>query len=179
MSKMLVVVDVQNDFVDGALGTPEAVSIIPNIVNKINGLGSEDVIIFTRDTHDAKKYLNTQEGKNLPVFHCVKNTTGWQINSDVENAAEKSPAKVIHRDKSSFGSTELVDDINMLYSASTSEIEVVGLCTDICVISNALIIKAFFPEDKITIDSSCCAGVTPEKHEAALETMRSCQINVI
>lgn len=179
MSKMLIVVDVQNDFVDGSLGTPEAVSIIPNVVNKINELGRGDVIIFTRDTHDANKYLNTQEGKNLPVLHCIKDTAGWQINSDVENAAKKSPAKVIYRDKPSFGSTELINDMNMMYSIYTSEIEVIGLCTDICVVSNALIIKAFFPEDKITVDSSCCAGVTPEKHEAALETMRSCQINVI
>lgn len=102
--KILVIVDVQNDFVDGALGTPEAVSIIPNVVNKINELKRDDVIIFTRDTHDANNYLNTQEGKNLPVLHCIKDTVGWQINSDVKNAAKKSPAKVIYRDKSSFGS---------------------------------------------------------------------------
>ena len=178
MSRMLIVVDVQNDFVDGALGTPEAVSIIPNVVNKINELERGDVIIFTRDTHDANKYLKTQEGKNLPVLHCIKDTAGWQINSDVENAAKKSPAKVIYRDKPSFGSTELINDMNMMYSMYTSEIEVIGLCTDICVISNAMLLKAFFPELPVSVTASCCAGVTPQSHENALNAMKMCQITV-
>lgn len=180
MSKILIVVDMQNDFIDGALGTKEAVAIIPNVIAKIGSLEKDDKIICTRDTHDANKYMQTQEGKLLPVLHCAAGTKGWEINKDVQHAVINSKKSYLaYVDKPSFGSIVLPNIVNQAYSKDISEIEIIGLCTDICVVSNALILKAHFPEAKITVDSSCCAGVTPEKHEAALETMRSCQINVI
>lgn len=169
--KVLVVVDMQNDFIDGALGTEEAVQIIPAVQKKIaeyrkNG----DAVIFTRDTHSTD-YLNTQEGKNLPVVHCVKDTEGWQI-SDKLDVGE---CPVI--DKPSFGSLELPEKIGLL--KVVEQIELCGLCTDICVISNALIIKANMPEVPVVVDAAACAGVTPESHRNALNAMKMCQIKII
>ena len=148
MKKTLIIIDMQNDFIDGSLGTDEAVKIVPNVRKKI-----ED-------------YLNTPEGKKLPVVHCVKNTHGWQIADglDVPDA--------IHIDKPSFGYTHWD-------KFCFEKIELVGLCTDICVVSNALILKALFPNAEISVDSACCAGVTPETHNSALATMKMCQIDVV
>lgn len=166
MKKTLIVIDMQNDFIDGSLGTDEAVEIVPNVRKKIEEYRKNgDEIIFTRDTH-GENYLDTPEGKKLPVVHCVKGTHGWQIADglDIPDA--------VHIDKPSFGYTQWD-------KFSFDKIELVGLCTDICVVSNALILKAFFPNTEISVDSNCCAGVTPETHNAALETMKMCQIDVV
>lgn len=166
MKKTLIVIDMQNDFIDGALGTKEAVAIVDNVKKKIakyqeNG----DEIIFTRDTHQPN-YLETNEGKHLPVEHCIEDTDGWKIGEGLEVPG------AIYINKPSFGYMNWKD-------YDLEEVEIVGLCTDICVVSNALIIKATFPEIKVTVDASCCAGVTPESHEAALTTMKMCQVEVI
>lgn len=168
--KVLVVVDMQNDFIDGSLGTKEAVRILSAVKKKIelyrkNG----DIVIFTRDTH-FENYLSTQEGKNLPVVHCIKGTDGWQISSELDIADS------VVFDKPTFGSCELAQH---LQKNSPEEIELIGLCTDICVISNAMIIKAALPEIPVSVDASCCAGVTPQSHKNALEAMKMCQIKVI
>lgn len=176
MKKILIVVDMQNDFIDGALGTAEAQSIVSNVVKKIKKY-KNDTIYATRDTH-RKNYLETQEGKNLPVVHCVKGTHGWKLNSDVEKALEKTNATIIDK-KDSFGFPKLIKILSAENKKETCQIEIVGLCTDICVVTNALMIKGSLPEIEISVDSSCCAGVTPKKHKAAIETMRSCQIKII
>lgn len=168
--KLLVVVDMQKDFVDGSLGTAEAVAIVDNVVSKIRDWDGQ--IIYTLDTH-GEDYLNTQEGHFLPVEHCIRSTPGWQLNDKVEKAIEEKGALGI--EKPTFGSERLVEVVR---EEAPEEIELIGLCTDICVISNALLLKAAFYETPIRVDQSCCAGVTPEKHEAALEVMRSCQIEV-
>lgn len=176
MKKILVVVDMQNDFIDGALGTKEAVATVINVKNKIIKYAQDKGTVFaTRDTH-TENYLNTQEGQFLPVKHCIKGTKGWEINKDIEAELKNADATII--DKPTFGSIELQQRISEISSIEQIKIELVGLCTDICVISNALLLKAKMPEVFISVDSSCCAGVTPAKHEAALETMRSCQISV-
>ena len=168
--KILIVIDMQNDFIDGALGTPEAVEIVPAVAEKIRQYREAgNLVVFTRDTH-GEDYLDAQEGQNLPVIHCVEGTSGWEISPQlpVENA------RIIN--KPSFGSLELAD-----YVASFEQIdsiELVGLCTDICVISNAMILKAALPEIPLLVDASCCAGVTPESHRNALEAMKMCQITV-
>lgn len=172
MRKILIVVDMQKDFVDGALGTAEAVAIVPAVVEKIKEYKKEDIFV-TRDTHQ-KDYLSTQEGRNLPVEHCIEGTPGWELDSKVAEAV--SGASVVN--KPTFGSTALVDMVKKIAEKEDISIELIGLCTDICVVSNALLLKAAMPEVEISVDASCCAGVTPEKHEAALETMRSCQIMV-
>lgn len=169
MSKVLVVVDMQNDFVSGCLGSKEACEILPNVKNKISEYQKKgDTVIFTRDTHD-ENYLQSQEGKYLPVPHCIYKTAGWEI----VDGLEVEDCEYI--DKPNFGwihwDTKNFDD--------KDEIELIGVCTDICVVSNALILKAMFPETHIIVDASCCAGVTPESHSAALLTMKSCQIDVI
>lgn len=170
--KLLVVVDMQNDFIDGALGTKEAVGIVDKVKEKIeNYRYCGDMVIFTRDTH-KNSYLETQEGKNLPVEHCIYGTHGWEITDKLDVRS----SEVIN--KESFGSIYLAEYIEHKYP-TVSEIEVVGLCTDICVISNAMILKAKFPETLITVDASCCAGVTQESHRNALAAMKMCQINVI
>ena len=174
MHNILIVVDVQNDFVDGSLGTKEAVSIIPNVCSKIKNF--EGDIYVTKDTH-FDNYLNTSEGKKLPVEHCVKERDGWQLNEYVEGALSDKEYTII--EKNSFGSLELPDIIRQKYSNLDFQIEIVGLCTDICVVSNALILKANFPENEIKVDASCCAGVTVESHNASLLTMKMCQIDVI
>lgn len=174
MKKVLVVVDMQKDFVDGALGTKEAVAIVDAVVEKVKTFDGE--VIFTRDTH-FDNYMETQEGANLPVPHCVKDTEGWDLIPELKAFCEEKKCKVY--DKPTFGSTALASDLKVLYDAGELEsVELIGICTDICVVSNALLIKAFMTELPVSLDSSCCAGVTPEKHEAALETMRSCQVLV-
>lgn len=172
MKKLLIVVDIQNDFVDGALGTSEAVAIIPNVVQKINNWDGD--IICTKDTH-YNDYLETNEGRHLPVSHCIVGTNGHEINDDVLSALANIENYTIIN-KYTFGSTEL--PIRIL-NAGYDYIELVGLCTDICVISNALLLKAHYPEIDIAVDASCCAGVTPESHEAAITTMKMCQIDMI
>lgn len=172
--KILIVVDMQKDFVDGSLGTKEAVAIVDAVAEKINTFDGE--VIFTRDTHGVD-YMDSQEGKNLPVVHCVKDTEGWEIVPVLEEIRKNGGHKCY--DKPTFGCTVLAEDLKKEYEAGEIEsVELIGLCTDICVVSNALLIKAFMPELPVSVDSACCAGVTPEKHEAALETMRSCQICV-
>lgn len=168
--KTLIVIDMQNDFIDGSLGTKEAEAIVPAVVNKINGF--EGVVIATRDTHPAN-YLSTQEGKFLPVEHCIEGTPGWEINAAVAAALEQKGAEIIN--KPTFGSTELAA---LLKSQNPESIELIGLCTDICVVSNALLLKATLPETPISVDPACCAGVTPASHDAALTTMRMCQIQM-
>lgn len=172
MRKILIVVDMQNDFIDGALGTKEAVAIVPAVIRKIRSY-PEDQVYATRDTH-PKNYLETQEGRYLPVRHCIKGTQGWEIRKEI---AELISEEHIF-DKPTFGSVELAEEMRRLAGEEELEIELVGLCTDICVVSNALMLKAFLPETKISVDPSCCAGVTPEKHRAALETLSSCQIQL-
>lgn len=170
--KALVVVDMQKDFIDGSLGTKEAVAIVPGVVKKIDEW--EGLIVATRDTHHTD-YLNTQEGRFLPVEHCIIDTEGWQINGDVQAALDRKGEDVRVVDKPTFGSVKLAQ---MLLESGVEEIELVGLCTDICVVSNALLLKANMPEMPISVDASCCAGVTSGRHDAALETMRACQIMV-
>ncbi len=174
MKKILVVVDMQKDFVDGALGTQEAQEILLDVVNEINSFDGE--IFVTYDTHFAN-YLETAEGKKLPVEHCIKGTAGWQLDAKVKAALEgKAFTEVI---KHTFGSVELPNMIGEKCGDEDFCIELIGLCTDICVVSNALILKASFPEKDIRVKEACCAGVTPQKHAAAIETMRSCQIDII
>ena len=170
--KFLIVVDMQNDFIDGALGTKEAVAILPAVKAKIESFDGR--VIFTRDTHDSD-YLTSQEGKNLPVEHCIKNTDGWQINSELEALRKEEPV-----DKPTFGSVALAQLLKAYdnYEEKIESITLIGLCTDICVISNAMIIKAFLPETPIIVDAACCAGVTPESHENALNAMAVCQIKI-
>lgn len=172
MRNILLVIDMQNDFVDGALGTPEAVSIVDRVVAEISKYPAEN-IFATRDTH-GPNYLNTQEGQNLPVPHCIKGTAGWALNDQV--AAALKDALII--DKPTFGSRELAERLTLLAGQDDLDITLVGLCTDICVISNALLIKAFLPETPVRVLADCCAGVTPESHQAALKTMQMCQILV-
>lgn len=169
--KCLVVIDVQNDFVTGSLGTAEAVEMLPRLLEKMRSF--EGAILMTQDTHGAD-YLSTQEGRMLPVEHCIEGTEGWRFPAEVEALRESRGARVY--EKPTFGSTRLVSELKRLYDGGELEsVELVGLCTDICVISNALMIKAAMPELPVYVDPACCAGVTPEKHEAALEVMRSCQ----
>jgi nicotinamidase/pyrazinamidase len=172
MQKILVVIDMQNDFIDGSLGTKEAQNIVPKVAEKIAQYKSSNVIA-TRDTHE-ENFLETQEGTYLPVKHCIRGTRGWEFPQSLK--ALLAEAKVY--DKPSFGSVQLAGDLSESNKREPVELELVGLCTDICVVSNALLLKAYMPEVKISVDASCCAGVTPEKHDAALETMRSCQIQV-
>lgn len=173
MRKILIVVDMQNDFIDGALGTKEAQQIVKPVMEKIKKYNTTD-IYATRDTH-GEDYLSTQEGKNLPVEHCIKKTLGWEIYSEIADLLKG--ATII--DKPSFGSLELAELLYEENKKEELEIELVGLCTDICVVSNAILLKAKLPENKISVDSSCCAGVTLESHKAALETMKMCQIHIL
>ena len=170
--RVLVVIDMQNDFIDQALGTKEAVGIVENVAKKIKEF--DGPVVYTKDTH-RENYLDTQEGKNLPVTHCIRGSEGWQISAALPVAED-----AVIFEKPTFGSKELGQYLtDLAKDKDIDEIEVIGLCTDICVISNALLIKAFLPEVKITVDSACCAGVTPKSHENALEAMKMCQINVI
>ena len=171
---VLIVVDMQNDFISGSLGTPEAQAIVPKVAEKIAQFNGD--IFYTMDTHDDT-YLSAQEGQNLPVLHCQEGTEGWQLAPEIINAAPVDPEKVYC--KNQFVSVELAEDLQYLNAEELIDsIELVGLCTDICVVSNAILLKAFLPNVPITVWGDCCAGVTPVKHDAALETMRSCQIIV-
>lgn len=169
--KVLIVVDMQNDFINGSLGTPEAEAVVTNVEKKIREW--EGLVVATRDTHNSN-YLETQEGRNLPIVHCIEGTDGWQINPQIQAALDEKGAQTIN--KPTFGSVALA---MMLMQCGVSEIQLVGLCTDICVVSNALLLKANMPKVPISVDASCCAGVTPAKHDAAIETMKSCQINIL
>ena len=166
MKKTLIVVDMQNDFIDMALGTKEAVAIVPKVKEKIQEyVQNGDEIIFTRDTH-TENYLQTPEGKKLPVEHCIQRTKGWQIAEELYVEG----CKII--DKPNFGWPHWNEE-------HLEDVEIIGLCTDICVVSNALIIKATFPDANVKVDSNCCAGVTVETHEVALKTMAMCQIEIV
>lgn len=174
MKNILIVVDMQNDFVDGSLGTKEALAVVDSVVSKIWNFNGE--IIATLDTH-GHNYLETAEGKKLPVSHCIRMTHGWMLNEKVREALAEKNYRVI--EKNTFGSKKLVKEIKKAAKADEITIEIIGLCTDICVVSNALLLKAYFPEIKICVDAGCCAGVTPQSHQAALETMKMCQIDVV
>ena len=174
---ILIVVDMQNDFIDGALGTAEAAAIVPAVVEKIRHF--EGRILYTRDTH-SDRYLDTQEGRNLPVPHCIKGTPGWEIRSEIAALQQEPPI-----DKATFGSPALGnllkaqdDELKSQGKSGIEAVTLIGLCTDICVISNALLVKAFLPEVPVIVDASCCAGVTPESHRTALDAMKMCQIMI-
>ena len=178
MKKLLIVVDMQKDFISGSLGTPEAQAIVPAVVEKIKTF--DGVVTATLDTH-SQNYLETQEGRKLPVKHCIIGTDGYDVHPDVAAALIKRNAMPFP--KPTFGCIDLVEyirdySLNFGPDNDFESIELVGLCTDICVVSNALLLKAFFPELSISVDASCCAGVTPETHQAALTTMKMCQIEV-
>lgn len=175
--KVLVVIDMQNDFIDGALGSKEAEAIVPKTAEKIKSFSGK--VFYTRDTHRTD-YLDTQEGKKLPVTHCIRGTKGWELHPEIEKLREDEPL-----DKPSFGTLELgyaIQDYEkerrVIAEDYLESITLVGLCTDICVISNAMILKAMFPEVPVIIDAACCAGVTPESHRNALEAMKMCQIEI-
>lgn len=173
MKKILVVVDMQKDFVNGALGSADAEAIVPAAVKKISEFEGE--IFLTLDTH-YDDYMETPEGKKLPVPHCIKDSDGWRLDERISKALFGKSYTVVN--KHTFGSVKLADLIEKSSANEELSIEIIGLCTDICVVSNALILKAAFPNAAISVDSSCCAGVTPEKHRCALEVMKSCQIDV-
>ena len=169
--KVLLVIDMQNDFIDGALGTKEAEAIVPRVCEKIRSF--DGTVLATRDTH-GENYLSTQEGRNLPVKHCGKGSPGWEIRSEIAELIKSEPI-----DKPSFGSAELGDILKELDRIEKIEsVTLIGLCTDICVISNAMIVKAALPEVPVIVDAACCAGVTPESHKTALEAMKPCQITI-
>lgn len=174
MKSFLVVVDMQKDFVDGALSTKEAVAILPAVAEKIRTFDGE--IFVTYDTH-FEDYMDTAEGKKLPVPHCIKGTDGWELHEEVAAALEGKTYTAV--EKPTFGSVDLPEYIAQAAGTEEFSATLIGLCTDICVVSNALLLKAHFPEDTIMVDAACCAGVTPESHAAALETMCSCQIDVL
>lgn len=174
MKHFLIVVDMQNDFVDGALGTKEAEAIVDNVVAKIAAFDGE--ILATLDTH-TERYMDSAEGRKLPVVHCVRGTDGWQLNARVRAALELRGYTAV--EKPTFGSVELPHRLEELAAGEDFTLELVGLCTDICVVSNALYLKANFHETPITVDAACCAGVTPDSHAAALKTMEMCQINIL
>lgn len=169
MAKILIVVDMQNDFINGALGTKEAVAIVPHVKEVIEQF--EGKVFFTRDTH-FDNYLETQEGKNLPVVHCIQWTEGWQIHPELEKLRKTEAI-----DKLTFGSKDLVEVLKGV--ENIEEITFVGLCTDICVISNVMVVKAFYPEIPLIVDAKGCAGVTVQSHLNALEAMKMCQVKVI
>ena len=173
MKKVLVVVDMQNDFVDGALGTKEAEGIVDYVASKIKNFNGN--IFVTLDTH-GRDYLETAEGKKLPVPHCIKMTQGWLLHEKVFEALSGKAYTLI--EKKTFGAKKLIKELSKCSDNDDLEIEFVGLCTDICVVSNALLVKAYFPEARIGVDAAGCAGVTPQSHRAALETMKMCQIEV-
>lgn len=177
MKKLLAVIDMQKDFIDGSLGTNEAVAIVPFVCEKIKEyVANGDEIIFTKDTH-FENYLNTQEGKKLPVKHCIKGTEGHDLCNEIRELNVEENHKVY--EKLTFGSSELAKDLMEHKYDEYDFIEVIGLCTDICVISNAMLFKTYLLEAEVYVDSKCCAGVTPSSHENALEAMKMCQINII
>lgn len=173
MKQLLIVVDMQNDFIDGALGTPEAQAIVPGVIRRIQEFDGD--ILFTRDTH-SDNYMDTQEGKNLPVPHCIQGTTGWELQVEIEKLRQEKNSPIL--DKFTFGSKDLPAYLAEHYPEGLAFVELIGLCTDICVISNALLLKAFFPELPVSVTASCCAGVTPQSHMNALNSMKMCQITI-
>jgi nicotinamidase-related amidase len=174
MSRYLIVIDMQNDFIDGALGTKEAQEILPRVIEKVRSF--KGPVMFTRDTHD-EDYLETQEGKRLPVTHCIGGTHGWELVKELDEYAKDHHSLIF--DKESFGSQYLAGCLaGISRQVPIDEVELVGVCTDICVISNALLLKAAVPETRIIVDASCCAGVTPESHLTALKAMQACQIDI-
>lgn len=186
MKNLLLIIDTQNDFIDGVLGSEQAVDTVPNIVKKIEEFNN-GIIITTQDTH-YDNYMETPEGKSLPVPHCIDNTEGWMINSEIQNAIDEriklENNSTINIKKPTFGSIALANVIDNIVRSTDEDvnIEICGFCTDICVVSNAMLIKTMLYDlnrVNISIIKDCCAGVTPEKHNAALEVMKSCQINVI
>ena len=172
MQEILVVVDMQNDFVTGPLGTPEARTILPKVAEKVKNFPGR--VLFTRDTHE-ENYLESREGRALPVPHCIRGTRGWEICPELETLRKEEPV-----DKPTFGSTGLGEVLRAAdqYGEKIGKITLVGVCTDICVISNALLLRAFLPEADIAVDAACCAGVTPESHQTALRAMKACQIAI-
>ena len=172
MQEILVVVDMQNDFVTGPLGTPEARTILPKVAEKVKNFPGR--VLFTRDTHE-ENYLESREGKVLPVPHCIRGSRGWEICPELEALRKEEPV-----DKPTFGSTGLGEVLRAAdqYGEKIGKITLVGVCTDICVISNALLLRAFLPEAEIAVDAACCAGVTPESHQTALRAMKACQIAI-
>lgn len=170
MRKVIVVIDMQNDFIDGALGTKEAQAMLPHLVAKLER-EKDALLIFTQDTH-SKNYMETQEGRNLPVLHCIKPEKGWEIAPSLQPFVKKAAAVI---EKPAFGSLELPKAVAKL---QPDEVELVGLCTDICVISNAMILKTAFPELPVAVDASCCASVTPASHDNALQAMKMCQVDI-
>jgi len=171
----LIVVDMQNDFIDGALGTKEAVAVVPNVLRRIQACRREGfAVIATLDTH-PENYLQTREGQKLPVPHCIRGTGGWDLSPALKEALDTA----LKVEKPTFGSLKLPELVREISGGQPESIELVGLCTDICVVSNALLLKAAFPEARIQVRKDCCADVTPEKHAAALETMASCQIDIL
>ena len=177
MKRILIVVDMQTDFVDGALGTPEAVAILPKVREKIAAYATDPngIIFVTYDTH-TEGYMDTAEGKHLPVPHCIKGRAGWELHPAVAEALEKTAYTPV--EKNTFGSVDLPALVSEAAAGQDFTLELIGLCTDICVVSNTLLLKAAYPEVSIGVDGACCAGVTPATHRAALETMRMCQIDV-
>lgn len=177
--KVLAVIDMQNDFIDGSLGTKEAQAIVPEVAEYIRGFDGK--VIATRDTH-GEDYLDSAEGQKLPVVHCTKGTKGWELRPEIREALDGKPGSMVI-DKPTFGSVELGEYVKRLDGADGSdpieEITVIGLCTDICVISNALLLKAYLPEVPIRVIESCCAGVTPQSHGQAIEAMKMCQIEIV
>ena len=186
--ELLIVVDMQNDFIDGSLGTPEARKIVPNVVEKIKSVtGSDVVVMATKDTHQSN-YFQTREGHALPVAHCIEGTAGWSINDQVSSALKTPGLRLLSLpdvvagriNKVTFGSIEMMKHVQELSQQHTiTKVTLIGLCTDICVISNAMLMQTALPEAQIVVDAKCCAGVTPESHLTALSAMRSCQIEII
>lgn len=190
--KIVVVVDMQNDFIDGNLGSPEAQAIVPVMISRLHELDDgETLLFFTKDTHSLD-YYNTQEGQKLPVMHCVEGSVGWSINKEISSYVDYGSNFLTYSThdirksrvlKTTFGSIELANTIRGLVNdnphINIDEVILMGVCTDICVISNAMLLKAYCPELPITVDASCCAGVTPESHKNALAAMKMCQINII
>lgn len=172
--KLLLVIDMQNDFIDGALGTKEAAAIVPTVLEKVRSFDGD--VIFTRDTH-LGNYMETQEGRKLPVPHCLRGSKGWELHPELALLQESLHAPVL--DKLTFGCRELPAFLEEHYPEGLCSVELIGLCTDICVISNAMLLKAFFPELPVSVDAMACAGVTPASHENALEAMKMCQIEIL
>lgn len=170
MKKLLAVIDMQKDFIDGSLGTKEAVVIVPNVKARIQQAAEQgEDVVFTKDTHEAD-YLNTQEGKNLPVEHCIKDQPGWMLDVNLQEFEDKYQVL----EKPTFGSLKLAE-----LAKDYDKVTLIGLCTDICVISNAMLLKAYYPEMKVAVQADCCAGVTPKSHDNALEAMKMCQIEIV
>ena len=174
MKKLLLVIDMQNDFINGSLGTKEAVSIVPAVMRKV--LRFDGDVLFTKDTH-TQDYRETMEGKNLPIQHCIRGTDGWRLDPLIEKAFLEKGAEII--EKSTFGAKQLPALLEERYPEGLESIELCGVCTDICVISNALLLKTFFPETPILVDAACCAGVSPQSHQRALDAMKMCHITIL